>query len=131
MPGRYLTLNHWRGGAAIWVMLFHAYHIWLEGDPARLPAWFRTIADHGWQGVAVFFAISGYCITERIAEDFRRGRGPLRFLGDRALRIYPAYWAALLLVSSRSILPRCPSTTGASRRRSPAPGFSRDRSGKP
>jgi exopolysaccharide production protein ExoZ len=98
MPGRYLTLNHWRGGAAIWVMLFHAYHVWLEGDPTRLSAWFRIVADQGWQGVSVFFAISGYCITERIAEDLRRGRGPLRFLGDRTLRIYPAYWGALGLV---------------------------------
>lgn len=96
MPRRYLTLGHWRGGAALWVMVFHSFNLWLEQDPTRLPSWLRVFADQGWLGVSVFFVLSGYCITERISGDFRRGCGPLRFLGDRCLRIYPAFWAALL-----------------------------------
>lgn len=95
MPGRYLSLGHWRGAAALWVMFYHSFNLWLLGDPTRLPAWLRAVLTSGWQGVSVFFVVSGYCIAERLAADLAAGRGPGRFLADRALRIYPAFWCAL------------------------------------
>jgi exopolysaccharide production protein ExoZ len=56
-----------------------------------------TLLKTGRLGVEVFFVISGFIMT-MIAGDgaFRPGR----FLGRRALRIVPAYWAATFLVAA-------------------------------
>ena len=43
----------------------------------------------------MFFAVSGWSIAERLAAGHRRQESVLHFLRGRALRIYPAYWAAL------------------------------------
>lgn len=92
---RYLTLDHWRGFAALWVMVFHAFNTWLEVKPDFLPGWLAWFCLHGWLGLHVFFVISGYCIAERTAREYRR-RGSVRlFALDRLRRIYPPYWAAL------------------------------------
>jgi exopolysaccharide production protein ExoZ len=95
MAGRYVSLAHWRGAAALWVMGYHGFNVWLRDDPGRLAGWPRAFFNAGWQGVSVFFVISGYCIAERVAADWTAGRGPGRFLADRALRIYPVFWCAL------------------------------------
>ncbi len=43
-----------------------------------------------------FFCLSGYLMTKIVNETYSDGfAGYLRFLGNRALRIYPAYYAAL------------------------------------
>src|SRR5438552_7308081 len=55
----------------------------------------QTISQWGWLGVHVFFAISGWCITERIATTIDRGEGTGMFLIERLLRIFPTYWAAI------------------------------------
>lgn len=46
-----------------------------------------------------FYVLSGYLMTRVLHETY--GYGPsaaVRFLGNRALRIYPAYWAAIALM---------------------------------
>jgi peptidoglycan/LPS O-acetylase OafA/YrhL len=94
-PARYLTLDHWRGFAALWVLGFHGFSYWNLHNRDALPRWLGDFFGHGWLGVHVFFVISGYCITERLARDYRQG-GPLgAFLSDRLLRIFPPYWVAL------------------------------------
>jgi peptidoglycan/LPS O-acetylase OafA/YrhL len=56
-------------------------------------------AQHGHQGVTLFFAISGFLITTLLLrERERRGTIDLRaFYMRRALRIFPLYYAVLLL----------------------------------
>ncbi len=51
----------------------------------------------GWYAVFAFFTLSGYLMTRVLHETY--GYGPLpfaRFVANRALRIYPPYWAAML-----------------------------------
>ena len=57
--------------------------------------WREEFKDAGLHAVFGFFAISGYLIT-RISVTSYRGR-PFSFLCNRFLRIYPQYWAAVLL----------------------------------
>ena len=95
-PARYRSLDHWRGFAALWVLVFHSVNVWLEAQPHLLPPVASWICLHGWLGANVFFVISGYCIAERCTREFREGGTVRGFLVDRLLRIYPPYWAALI-----------------------------------
>jgi peptidoglycan/LPS O-acetylase OafA/YrhL len=90
---RYLSLDHWRGFAALWVLVFHAH----RGRPPLEPAWLGDFVSWGWLGVPLFFVISGYCIAERVARETKQGRSTLRFVLDRLWRLFPPYWAALAL----------------------------------
>ena len=95
---RYRLLDHWRGFAALWVMVFHTCNVWLEARPDFLPPGLAGFVRHGWLGVHVFFVISGYCIAERLALEYRRGGTAARFIFDRLWRLLPPYWAALVLL---------------------------------
>ena len=91
----YRSLDIWRGFAALWVTAFHSFGPWIEAQPDLLPAPLAMFLKSGWLGVHIFFVISGYCITARLASDYR-GREPASsFLVDRLWRIFPPYWAAL------------------------------------
>lgn len=47
-----------------------------------------------------FFCLSGYLMTRIVNESYSDGvSGYLRFLGNRALRIYPAYYAAVVFAA--------------------------------
>lgn len=99
-----------RGLAIFLVLIFHALgtsfgydHLrWGSGlfpnfDVARsflllLPATF------GWAGVAIFFAISGFCIHNSYTRD-RNLDATRRYLIKRVFRIYPPYIASLFLFS--------------------------------
>jgi peptidoglycan/LPS O-acetylase OafA/YrhL len=54
-------------------------------------------ATLGWCGVAIFFAISGYCIHNSYSRERHLGVG--RYLIKRTFRIYPPYIVSLLIVS--------------------------------
>ncbi|MBD1823575.1 acyltransferase [Cyanobacteria bacterium FACHB-DQ100] len=103
-----------RGFAIIGVSIFHALDA-LADNYAQLPwgDWFRTLPTPrwlllvtpgtlGWAGVAVFFAVSGFCIHL----SFARGRQPnfTTFFLRRFFRIYPPYLFALILFAF--IIPR-------------------------
>jgi peptidoglycan/LPS O-acetylase OafA/YrhL len=94
--GRYHTLDHWRGFAALWVVWFHASALWIRPD-FPLTGLLHDFAKLGWTGVHIFFVISGYCVAERAARALGTGETAGAFLLDRARRIYPAYLAALIL----------------------------------
>jgi exopolysaccharide production protein ExoZ len=96
---RYETLDHWRGAAALLVMVFHSFSPWLEEEPEAFSGWLRILCLNGWIGVPVFFAVSGYCIAESVVRNLDRRLSVGGFLIDRGLRIYPAYWCALALAS--------------------------------
>ncbi|MCF3103811.1 acyltransferase [Streptomyces roseoverticillatus] len=92
--------------AALMVALYH--YGGRDGDVSR--AWgtsprheFPTLSDafaYGCLGVEIFFVISGFVIC-------MSGWGrPLRsFFASRAARLYPAYWAAIALVTVAFALP--------------------------
>ncbi|MFC0514569.1 acyltransferase family protein [Mucilaginibacter angelicae] len=75
--------------AALMVVLFHL-------NQAIEPAnnWYRNTVKYGWLGVPVFFVISGYCI---MLSAFQAANS-MDFLSRRFFRIYPPYWASLLVV---------------------------------
>ncbi|MDF2696000.1 MAG: hypothetical protein K0S65_4383 [Labilithrix sp.] len=81
-------------GLAILLVLAHDYNL-VESDASRLARLLGVVLDAGWLGVQLFFVLSGYLITG-ILLDTRNAKGYWRaFLGRRALRIFPLYYAVL------------------------------------
>jgi peptidoglycan/LPS O-acetylase OafA/YrhL len=96
---RYPMLDLWRGVACLMVVLHHSGFALgkgeAEGSPLRLAVvWFVRQMD---LGVPLFFVISGYCIVASMDGIRRRNAGPWTFLRRRVRRIYPPYWASLLI----------------------------------
>jgi peptidoglycan/LPS O-acetylase OafA/YrhL len=54
-------------------------------------------ATLGWAGVAIFFAVSGFCIHHSYSKERKRGAG--RYLIKRTFRIYPPFLIAVLILS--------------------------------
>ncbi|HCW2960545.1 acyltransferase [Escherichia coli] len=81
--------------AALMVVCFHySFNGILNGKLAsvsELPA-ISSITKYGYLGVELFFMISGYVILISA----RKG-SPLAFAKSRAIRLYPAYWAAVII----------------------------------
>lgn len=82
-----------RGGACLSVVLFHSGLKPGDALPPVLHAISR-ITIHGWLGVSVFFALSGYFIVGSVERCAVRQTGAAAFWRDRLLRIYPAFWIA-------------------------------------
>jgi peptidoglycan/LPS O-acetylase OafA/YrhL len=87
------TIDFFRGLAILLVVLFHF--------TARLPHYALNITEgaplpvfFGWVGVYFFFIISGYCIFMTLEKSSSVGV----FLARRFSRIYPAFFAAVLLL---------------------------------
>src|SRR5699024_7584332 len=53
---------------------------------------FAEIARWGYLGVDLFFVISGYAIIASV-----EGKDAQQFAVGRALRLYPAFWVALII----------------------------------
>jgi peptidoglycan/LPS O-acetylase OafA/YrhL len=95
-PGsRYGLIEAGRGAASLGVMLFHSINTYPVGALPRSLSSLRALTRWGWLGVYVFFAISGWCIADRISKGNSRGESAGHFAAERLLRIYPTYWAAL------------------------------------
>jgi peptidoglycan/LPS O-acetylase OafA/YrhL len=77
-------LDGLRGLAIVMVMLFH----------------FNFLFEFGWTGVQLFFVLSGYLITSILLQEKKNSLGFYlkRFYWRRTLRIFPLYYAYLLLV---------------------------------
>ena len=99
---RYETIDAWRGVACLMVVLSHAGFALKanEGgnDVLRWP--FVWAVQHSYLGVPLFFVISGYCIAASVDALRRRGHSPWTFLARRVRRIYPPYWAAILIFAA-------------------------------
>ena len=107
-PPRYQLLDSWRGLACLVVVLHHAgYFLLIRGAEAPVGGW-TAWAQAGIVelyhrmnlGVPVFFVISGYCIAASMDAHRTRRASPWRFLGRRAWRIYPPYWAAVAVFAA-------------------------------
>jgi peptidoglycan/LPS O-acetylase OafA/YrhL len=99
---RFLELDVLRGLAALAVVLFHYTTRFdqLYGHPGKV--WIEF--PHGLYGVHLFFMISGFVIFMTL----EKTRAPLDFVVSRLSRLYPAYWAAIILtfaVVSAATLP--------------------------
>ena len=94
--GRYHQIDFLRALACGMVVVFHyAYRGQLDGwVPFPGPDWLVPIAKFGYMGVQLFFAISGFVIILS-AENAT----PRRFVASRAARLFPAFWAAIVLTT--------------------------------
>jgi peptidoglycan/LPS O-acetylase OafA/YrhL len=88
------------GVRGIAVLLVMVHHFTIYGGPRAtggLDGLFYQAANGSWAGVDVFFALSGFLITG-ILLDAKGGERYFRsFYARRVLRIFPLYYAALIL----------------------------------
>ncbi|HEX2852739.1 MAG TPA: acyltransferase [Opitutaceae bacterium] len=98
IPNRIRTLDGIRGIAILMVVAGHCAQNYRPlGEEMR--RWLLAFANPG-AGVRLFFVLSGYLITHLLLRE-RTASGTislLGFYGRRALRIFPAFYAYLLLV---------------------------------
>src|SRR6266849_5971972 len=94
MPARQNNFDALRLVAAISVIFSHSFLI-AEGTQNNEPLILLTGNQSilGLAGVFVFFAISGFLVTQ----SFEQTANPLHYLAKRALRIFPGLFIATLL----------------------------------
>jgi peptidoglycan/LPS O-acetylase OafA/YrhL len=100
---RYASLDLWRGVACLFVLLHHATmyaHFGSETADAgsALAGEVVAVTSVLWLGVPLFFVISGYCISATADATRRRGHPLTTYFIRRFRRIYPPYWAALVVL---------------------------------
>lgn len=96
---RFGLVHALRGIAASWVVLFHAsegHHI--DRLKEAIPAWLHPVFDLGDNGVAIFFALSGFVIAHSLQGDRITPEYIGRFALRRSLRLDPPYWASIAFV---------------------------------
>jgi peptidoglycan/LPS O-acetylase OafA/YrhL len=72
--------------------------IWGRPVSDIMPTVFR-FASFGWIGVEIFFVISGFVICMSCW-----GRTPRQFFVSRVIRLYPAYWFAILFTTGAVVM---------------------------
>ncbi|HUJ53223.1 MAG TPA: acyltransferase [Steroidobacteraceae bacterium] len=91
------ALDGIRGVAIIWVV-FHNSTAMPMAAASRLLHVFPLLANCGWIGVQLFFALSGFLITGGLLDSQRSAHYFRNFYAKRALRILPLYYAVLLVL---------------------------------
>jgi peptidoglycan/LPS O-acetylase OafA/YrhL len=81
----YKPLDGLRGVAVLFVLLFHNFY-------------YLRIFRFGWVGVDIFFVLSGFLITTTFLKDREKPHAVLSFYLKRVLRIFPLYYASLLVL---------------------------------
>lgn len=94
-PSRNGWIDVLRALGAMAVALFHLNVIQQPVPTGALAHRWHVLWQHGHLGVAVFFALSGYCLMP----GWCRSPGWPDFLQRRIGRILPPYWCSLLLVA--------------------------------
>ena len=95
MSQRHLVaLDGLRALAVIAVIVFHARN---NVAPSALGHAYAWIAIAGWVGVDLFFVLSGFLITGILLDSKPRPRYFRNFYIRRTLRIFPLYYAVLVL----------------------------------
>jgi len=98
-PARLRSLDLLRLVAALAVLLFHVtardHGRWAGGLPAEVLPHLAPVTRYGYLGVHLFFVISGFVVLTSA-----RGRSTRAFVASRVSRLYPAYWAAVLLTAA-------------------------------
>ena len=102
---RYHALDIWRGIVCLVVVLEHAAVALWSVDTGRVGSgldWVRQIIVFCLSlniGAPLFFVISGYCIATSLDATRRKGIKPSTFLARRLWRIFPPYWASMLIIA--------------------------------
>lgn len=91
MRQRIPQLDAVRGIAILVVMVHNASH-----NLTTLPL--QSVWAYGWMGVDLFFVLSGFLITGILFDTKRSERYFKNFYARRCLRIWPLYYAVLLLM---------------------------------
>ncbi|MDR1988977.1 MAG: acyltransferase [Acidobacteriaceae bacterium] len=99
VPSRYELLDVFRGFAALSVVAFHAVNSFATVFGSFIEFKQRAATSLlllGWNGVYLFFPISGFCILAASHSQANAGVGT--FLQRRWRRIFPTYWASIVFV---------------------------------
>ena len=83
-------------GLAIMLVLVHNFSLAENGHSRIFKLW-NVLPESGWIGVQLFFVLSGFLITGILVDDRGLPRFYKRFYVRRALRIFPLYYALLIL----------------------------------
>ena len=105
------ALDGLRGIAILLVLADHAF-VLISGSPHLLFQFIEKVTGAGWIGVDLFFVLSGYLITSILLNTKKSPRYFRNFYFRRALRIFPAYYACLII--ALVIIPHLPGRVGGS-----------------
>ena len=95
-PRNIAALDGLRGVAILLVLGVHL--VGMDALPRQgLLGAIQAVFWTGWSGVDLFFALSGFLITGILLDTQRSSNYFSSFYGRRSLRIFPLYYAALLL----------------------------------
>ena len=100
--GHVAFLDAIRGCAALAVFLFHIRHAIEQYLPANEGREFVALFKDGWIGVAIFFALSGFCI--HLSHIRSSSNSWTTYFSRRLKRIAPSYLLALLVFVSLSAM---------------------------
>lgn len=94
---RFALLDYGRFAAALTVMIFHYIFSGIQNGKLSSLSYITglvPIAKYGYLGVEFFFMISGYVIFSSA-----KGKTPGEFCVSRAVRLYPAFWVAVIFTT--------------------------------
>jgi peptidoglycan/LPS O-acetylase OafA/YrhL len=97
---RLLAVDGLRFGAAAAVVLYHftatstVTRYWGGTPGAELFPLLNGVTRYGWLAVELFFVISGFVVLMSV-----QGRSLAQFAGSRVGRLFPAYWATIVVTA--------------------------------
>ena len=92
---RLLFVDGLRGIAAMSVVVCHFYGHLRSALDQWLHEFVQVLMSHGFEGVTIFFVLSGLVITKNVGVGNVRGSFLLRFALRRSIRLDPPYWLAI------------------------------------
>lgn len=103
-PGQLFTaIQVARGIAAALVVYFHCSAA-IGAEKYMNVDGFSAVFRFGSSGVEFFFVLSGFIISTAHWEDIGQPRAALSFLIKRAIRLYPAYWFVLAIITLAGVM---------------------------
>jgi peptidoglycan/LPS O-acetylase OafA/YrhL len=95
-----------RGIAVILVLAVHFQIVAVLPQTSALSHWIAAVMSWGWCGVDLFFVLSGFLITGILLDTKKAEKRFQCFYSRRILRIFPLYYAVVLLCIAAAILLR-------------------------